>query len=379
MTSDADAAAILASALEAVPVLSAIKPIGLPQIRLELRTALESGQMAIPAWQYNPPAVAGAFDELTRAESALASTNLDPQLCAAAEEAIERARTAALALTKNDDEGFSQWSRTDYGEPTSETVALALEILSTEPTPDESPNIDSGTAADVFRQILKGIGLTEWKVVIVPEMAARVSVKSAEKLVRLEAASSFSVATLPRLVAHEICGHALRTYNAGQQSTGFAALSLGDTTKTEEGLATWVEDYLGVQRLADRQLYALRVVAVDLSARLGIVELTRELQNWIEPDLAVATAIRVKRGLRDPNAAGGFTKDHVYLQGLIDVTNFLRDNPAELAPLFSTKWSLDRMPLVHRLLDVGTLSTDDLTLPGIEHLSPLDKFAHHRP
>lgn len=72
---------------------------------------------------------------------------------------------------------------------------------------------------------------------------------------------------------------------------------------------------------------------------------------------AVDLAIRVKRGLRDPNRPGGATKDHGYLSGLLK----LRQMPADdVAALRATKWPIVMLPVIRELFDEGVLHNPEL-------------------
>ena len=120
-----------------------------------------------------------------------------------------------------------------------------------------------------------------------------------------------------------------------------------------------------------RQL-AARVVAVDaMVGGASFVEAHRELTAAGLPALSAFTT--VMRCFR----SGGFTKDAVYLRGLVDLLAHLRDGGA-LAPLFLGKLALRDLPLVEDLSGRGLLAPPRILprwLEGPEAASRLEAAA----
>jgi hypothetical protein len=82
----------------------------------------------------------------------------------------------------------------------------------------------------------------------------------------------------------------------------------------------------------------------------------RELEPYIGQDEAIDIAIRVKRGLRDPNEPGGLTKDHLYLTGTDTVSRTLAADPAAYQLLMATKWPVELISVATGLKESGELS-----------------------
>jgi hypothetical protein len=72
------------------------------------------------------------------------------------------------------------------------------------------------------------------------------------------------------------------------------------------------------------------------------------------PASSPSIAIRVKRGLVDPNSPGGLTKDHGYLTGL-ELVEELATDPAKVRLLYATKWPVDMLAVAEDLAQVGAL------------------------
>lgn len=179
--------------------------------------------------------------------------------------------------------------------------------------------------------------------------------------IRLRAEATYHPDELDHLFAHEVMVHALSKRNGRRQPLKALGLSSPRATRTQEGLATLAElitDSMDVLRL---RRVALRIVAVDAAlSGADFVQVVRLHQDrGVETAEAVRSASRIFRG---GHVAGGiaFTKDVVYIQGLLDVhTTLLEamqhgdDRLAEV--LFAGRFALEDAPLVRDLLDEGVL------------------------
>jgi hypothetical protein len=119
----------------------------------------------------------------------------------------------------------------------------------------------------------------------------------------------------------------------------------------------------------ERQLriYAARVIGVALSVDSGIVDVARQLAEIVGSEAASEIALRCKRGLPDPNQAGGPTKDYSYLAGYLTAR---RLDPLKLRMLRSVKWPFQRLP------EIQHLAEQHLWIPPL--LDPQAAFASHR-
>jgi len=157
------------------------------------------------------------------------------------------------------------------------------------------------------------------------------------------------------LVHHEIGTHVLTFFNGKAQpfkqlSTGFA-----DYEELQEGIAVLAE-YLVGGLTGDRlRLLAARVVAGHtLTEGYTFEETFSELTGKynLDKESAFQVTARIHQG-------GGCTKDIIYLRGLIQLIDYLKDG-GELEPLFIGKIALKHIPLMEELKMRGILKPSPL-------------------
>ncbi len=144
--------------------------------------------------------------------------------------------------------------------------------------------------------------------------------------IRLRAATCYSEYDLEQLLQHEAFVHSLTALN-GRAQPHLRTLSLGAprTTGPQEGLATFSELVTGAIDISRVERLALRVVAIHHAlAGADFVEVFRFLiDRGQTPQESFQSAMRVFRGA--PLTGGSaFTKDVVYLHGLMEVHTFFR-------------------------------------------------------
>lgn len=159
-------------------------------------------------------------------------------------------------------------------------------------------------------------------VVIDDEMAAKAA--AGPTRVRVRGGTCYSEYDVAQLAEHEVFVHALTSLN-GREQPHLRALGLGAprTTATQEGLATFAEMITNSMDLARLRRLALRVKAVDLALTgADFIDVFRFfIAAGQEPHESFHSAARVFRG---GDVSGGvvFTKDVVYLRGLMGVHTF---------------------------------------------------------
>lgn len=173
-----------------------------------------------------------------------------------------------------------------------------------------------------------------------------------KKKVRIREDASFTLIDCKNLLVHEVFTHTLTAINGGLQSQvpllGFGAPR---TTKAQEGLATFSEVITGLLDLDRLKRLSLRVIAIDQALNgADIYDLfeffRRSGQSQKESFLA---ASRILRG-GYPKGGIVFTKDGVYLEGLIRVHS-----------LFRWAFKTSNQDLLH-LLFIGRLDVNDIFL-----------------
>jgi uncharacterized protein (TIGR02421 family) len=180
------------------------------------------------------------------------------------------------------------------------------------------------------------------------------------RYIRLRKDAVFSDRDLSQLVQHEAFVHIATSLNGAAQ-TAFPFLAAGHpgTTRTQEGLAVFAELISGAMdptrmlRLADRVL-AIQM-AMDGADFLDLYRFFQERTH--NKQAAFENARRVVRGGRVEGGAP-FTKDSVYLEGLVRVHNFLRIAVQEtrvdaIRLLFAGKMDIEDMPAITTLAAHG--------------------------
>lgn len=84
----------------------------------------------------------------------------------------------------------------------------------------------------------------------------------------------------------------------------------------------------------------------------GLLGVGRELAPLVGPRTAAEIAMRVKRGLSNPNAPGGLTKDHGYLSGLRVLERLDADS---IGLLRSVRWPIGALPALRARRAAGSL------------------------
>lgn len=235
---------------------------------------------------------------------------------------------------------FHGHSRALYGSPTApiadgSTTALNLatrldELLSEF---EDAPGLmaaDRLTAEDVKialdHQLPEHFGDEAPRVEITMNVSAKAAAGS--DYIKLREDAAFSDLDVTQLLQHEALVHIATGFN-GRRQHAFPILaeSHPGNTRTQEGLAVFAEFISGAldprrfRRLADR------VIAINMAADgadfIEIYQFFREKNDRDTPFEAFESARRVMRG---GLVEGGcpFTKDSVYLSGLLDVHNYLR-------------------------------------------------------
>jgi uncharacterized protein (TIGR02421 family) len=174
--------------------------------------------------------------------------------------------------------------------------------------------------------------------------------------IRLRAGAAFSDYDRHQLLQHEAFVHSLTALN-GQQQTVLPSMALSSprTTATQEGLAVFAEQITGSIDIERMKRVSLRIEAVAMALEgadfLQVFDYFQDAgQDRVE---SFTSAQRVFRGV--PTTGGSaFTKDTVYLRGLIGVHTFFR-------------WALKHRKLrLCRMLFAGKM-----TLADVQRFEPL--------
>jgi uncharacterized protein (TIGR02421 family) len=245
-----------------------------------------------------------------------------------------------LGLAQMLDEVLAKLGREELGAP-GESCYLASEL--------------AGTMRDAVKRKLGDEGP---EIEVVDELSA--NVVAGPHRIRIRRQACFTDRDLHQLVEHEVLVHVATSLN-GQAQMHLPILSAAHpgTTRTQEGLAVFAEFITGTIDPSRFRRLAERVLAIQCAIEgADFIEGYRFfLERGVEPEQAFENARRVYRG---GVLTGGapFTKDVVYLDGLLRVHNFLRvavtmDRVDCIPLLFCGKIDLEDLPALCELVTLG--------------------------
>ena len=163
---------------------------------------------------------------------------------------------------------------------------------------------------------------------------------------------------LAALVQHEVGTHIVTYHNGRQQPFRQLYTGLAGYDELQEGIAVLSEYLVGGLSRPRIRVLAARVLAVDcLLDGASFVETYRVLVDryGLQTRTAFSVTTRVFRG-------GGFTKDAIYLRGVQQAFEFLRQN-GDLKELLVGKIGIGHVPIVRELRLRGILKAPAI-LPG---------------
>jgi uncharacterized protein (TIGR02421 family) len=234
---------------------------------------------------------------------------------------------------------FFEHSRRAYGEPTSpmrfdtetpldlarqiQTVIQQLDHINLDIAPPEFRAADS-VAQEIAVAVQQHFGAAAPAIEVVDALSAN-ALASASRI-RIRRDARFTDRDAAQLLHHEAHIHVATSLN-GQAQNRLPILGVGHpgTTRTQEGLAVFAEILSGTIELNRFQRLADRVFAIQMAVEgADFLEVYRYfLGRTDNPDQSFESARRVFRG---GVISGGapFTKDVVYLYGLLQVSTAIR-------------------------------------------------------
>ena len=196
--------------------------------------------------------------------------------------------------------------------------------------------------------------------------------------IRLRSATCFSEYDRNQLLEHEAYVHTLTALN-GRRQPNLASLGRSSPriTATQEGLAVFAELMTGSLDIERIKRISLRILAIDMALNgADFIEVFRFFldSGQTETD-SFSSAQRVFRG--SPLGGGSaFTKDTVYLQGLLSVHTFfrwaLKNRKLNLCRnLFAGKMSLHDVVTLESQFDCGYIAAPTWLPRWIRHANGL--------
>ena len=268
---------------------------------------------------------------------------------------------------------FFEHSRQAYGEPTAPLRYLPVTSLelaqSVQEVIDQLARIDLGvapsahlSAEEVAREIQAAVNRhfaeNAPKVTLVDTLSAN-ALATANRI-RIRRDARFTDRDAAQLLNHEAYIHVATSLN-GRAQTDLPILRAGHpgTTRTQEGLAVFSEIISGTMELDRLRRLADRVFAIQMTIEgANFLEVYHYfLERTGNPDQSFESARRVFRGGVITGGAP-FTKDVVYLFGLLQVSNaihaiFSAGRSDCLRLLFCGKLDLQDIPALCELAAMG--------------------------
>ncbi len=265
-----------------------------------------------------------------------------------------------------------------YGDTTAEKVALAEEVLDrayhdrdeTALYASHGSIISQAVADHRLKEYLRSLGLLErYDIVWKDDTVSRTKIGAST--ITLQLPSSYRERGFIGTLNHEIGSHALRRINDEKQPFYGKKSKLGFKPYliTEEGIAT-LHSLLSIEEpYAFKQ--ALRYLAVHYAKDHSFAEVWDLLDPYVDnPDRRWSICLRAKRGLMDTSQPGGLTKDLVYFEGMLQMSEWLQNNEYDLTSLYIGKihhddvekaWQMnpDYEPLLPSFFDEGYAAVID--------------------
>jgi uncharacterized protein (TIGR02421 family) len=241
-------------------------------------------------------------------------------------------------------------------------------------SPDEAgEEIPAETLRDELRARLDAFfGPGVVRVETDPDLIAKAAAGATR--IRLRAATSFSSYDRDQLLNHEAFVHSLTALNGrAQPNLKSLARSSPRITATQEGLAVFAELMSGAIDIARMKRISLRILGIDMALRgADFIEVFRFfLDAGQSEDDSFSSAQRVFRGVA-PTGGAAFTKDAVYLHGLLSVHTFfrwaLKNQRMNLCRnLFAGKLALHDVIALEPYFDDGTIAQPRYLPPWVQH------------
>ena len=192
--------------------------------------------------------------------------------------------------------------------------------------------------------------------------------------IRLRSATNFSDYDRDQLLAHEAFVHSLTALNGrAQPNLKSLARSSPRITATQEGLAVFAELMSGSIDIARMKRISLRILGIDMAIKgADFIEVFRFFLDAGQNETdSFSSAQRVFRGA--PLGGGAaFTKDSVYLHGLLSVHTFFRwalknQRMGLCRNLFAGKLALRDVLALEPHFDNGYIAQPRYLPPWVQH------------
>lgn len=234
------------------------------------------------------------------------------------------------------------------------------------PEPVDAWSFHEAAAREVTHYAAHHPPIAERRIVVRPDL---VGLMVSEGNLLIGEGLRLDPARVPALLHHEVGTHVLTYVNGAAQPMEQLSLGLADYDELQEGLAVLAEYLVGGLDRSRMRLLAARVLAAhSVEEGAGFVETFRLLHAELgfSPRGAWHVAARVHR-------CGGFTRDLIYLRGLIALLDHLAEGGA-LEPLYVGKIALRHLPIIDELRHRSVLREPPLRPRVLDHPDALGRL-----
>jgi len=256
-------------------------------------------------------------------------------------------------------------------------IAIADEFISAAVLGDSTESIPADLLrVDLQLQLDAFFGINVVRVETDPELIAKAAAGATR--IRLRSATNFSSYDRSQLIEHEAFVHSLTALNGREQPhLKSLARSSPRITATQEGLAVFAELMSGSIDIERMKRISLRIIAIDMALRgADFIEVFRFFLDAGQSETdSFASAQRVFRGA--PLEGGtAFTKDTVYLHGLLSVHTFFRwalkhKHLQACRNLFAGKLALHDVMALEPYFENGYIAQPRYLPPWVQHANGL--------
>lgn len=337
---------------------------------------LEGWHAGRPALPEVPTPAVGMLRELEALQGIAAACDVGHPVGEYVRRTAESFGTAVKMLRQAGTPDFTRHSEDLYGRPSDRVIGSDLTLLHAAESfivhttafgksglipQDDVCLLASTVAEEIQAQVTAFFHRHEVRVVIDPSLASKAAAGAAT--IRVRGSTCFSPQDVPQLLVHEAFVHTLTKLN-GQAQPHLRSLGLGAprTTRTQEGLALFAELIAVAIDLQRLRRIALRVKAVALA--LDGADFIEVFRFFVEAGQSehesFQSTARVFRG-GDVRGKVAFTKDVVYVGGLVEVHTFMRKaiqhGRLELIPwLFTGRLALHDAVTLAPLMEAGIVA-----------------------
>ncbi|WP_167958363.1 tyrosine/phenylalanine carboxypeptidase domain-containing protein [Anaerosporobacter faecicola] len=338
---------------------SLITPINLAEENKKLENAIIKGTVYNPVYTYANTDTLD-FEYMSKILNTLQFEdtvigNLYKQLC------IQKQYEVDLYRKIGNAKEFTQASQKVYGLPDETLREECFRILNLE-TKQEKANYTANDLKQKFEETLQKYTLGYWDVIITDRIGSKVMV--GQEKIWINSNYTFSENDMKRLCAHEILTHVLRYENGKLRGNSIFSDGTSCSMDTEEGLAIYNEERANALNLHMLKTYAARYLCTLSMNDQSLYELVMMIKDYVGLQQAIYIASRIKVGLCDTQAGGGFNKDFIYLQGYYTIKQAVQADSSVYSQLYYGRIAVKDLNILRPIIQ-QEINKNNIILPTL--------------